>query len=568
MRKHLATILAFAVMLSLASCASTPPATQTPIAPATPPPASQPPAEIIRLAPSSPQNRPVFTSGDMPATEIVETNYGSLTGVYNEDQSVKAFAGVPYAAPPLGEFRFKAPQPLEAWEGILACDLLPDAPMQTAKIQEGISEDCLYMNIWTPAETGEEKLPVILYMFPGGYTQGSASQNTYDGEEMAKKGVIFISVNSRVGIFGFFPHPDLSAESEFNVSGNYGMLDQLEALKWIQENIAAFGGDPDRVTIAGHSAGGKSVNIFTVSPLAAGLFHRGICSSSACFGVPGDHAGGVNQLRTLDELSAQGATYLDEQNVTIADLRAMSSAELMEFGVPTNRICRPVIDGYVIPDTVYNLFATGQQNGVQIMVGNTYAEAGPYYLAMEKEYENYDYDTVLANAERIYGPYKDEFLAIYPSDTPEQALHDKVYALTDNQYTWHVREWGQLDSLYEDARVYCYNFSRFPVDSPESRTMQNAYHCSDILYWLGNLKFAAENEIYNAYDQELSEIASSYIVNFAATGDPNGPGLPTWEPFAANAQFMGLGDDVKMVNPPHEEALDFWEEYEAYLRNE
>jgi para-nitrobenzyl esterase len=350
---------------------------------------------------------------------------------------------------------------------LAACASGPKETAPKASPEEGVNEDCLYMNIWTGAKDGKEKRPVLVYFYPGGFVMGSASGRAYDGEEMAKQGLVFITVNSRIGIFGFFPHPDLAAESAHGVSGNYGMFDQLAALKWIQENIAAFGGDPGRVTIAGNSAGGKTVNIFACSPLAKGLFHRGICSSSACFGVPGDHAGGSNQLRDLKDMEQQGREFLEKQNLTIEDLRKMSAADLQKLGTSASRICRPVVDGYLLPDTVFKLFAAGRQNDVQMIIGNTADEAGPYYANKEREYAAFDAAKIKSANEKIYGRWTADFMKIYPSDTPERALDDKVYALTDNQYTWHVRKWAELDAKTGKQRVYAYNFSRVPLDSPE-----------------------------------------------------------------------------------------------------
>jgi para-nitrobenzyl esterase len=563
MKKTLTSILAIVFACSLVSC-TTGAALSVPENPPHP-------------APSSPQNRPVFETGGMPATRAVTTKYGSMTGVYNEDKSVRAFAGVPFAAPPVGEFRFKQPQPLQAWSGVLACDRFPDAPMQNTStssggamsfmnVREGLNEDCLYMNIWTGAKDGKEKRPVIVYMYPGGFVSGSASVAAYDGEEMAKQGLVFVTVNSRIGIFGFLPHPDLSAESAYGVSGNYGMFDQLAALKWIQENIAAFGGDPDRVTIAGNSAGGKSVNIFACSPLAKGLFRRGICSSSACFGVPGDHAGGSNQLRNLKDMERQGKEFLENLNLTIEDLRKMPAEDLQKLGVRASRICRPVVDGYLLPDTVYNLFAAGKQNDVQIMAGNCSEEAGPYYANKEREYASFDAAKIKAANEKIYGSWTADFMKVYPSDTPERALDDKVYALSDNQYTWHVREWGELDAKTGKQRVYAYHFSRVPVDSPERIAVQMAFHCGDIPYFYRTFQ-SDKVRVFNGDDQRVSDLISAYVVNFAVTGDPNGKDLPLWEPYAKNRQFMQLDTDAKMIAPPHEEALNFWEKYEASLRD-
>ncbi|WP_413379334.1 carboxylesterase/lipase family protein [Paenibacillus taichungensis] len=250
-------------------------------------------------------------------TEPVETQDGLISGLYNEDKSVRAFAAIPYATPPVGELRWKAPQPVQPWKGVRELKRFPNAAMQkktpsiltnfinlrlgtsafmdnfSIKHNEKISEDSLYLNVWSGAKSDQEKQPVLVYIHGGAFKNGSGSMDLYNGENMAKKGVIFVTINYRLGIFGFMAHPELTEESDYGASGNYGILDQIAALKWVKRNIAAFGGDPDNVTIAGESAGAGSVNILTASPLAKGLFNKAIAESGAFFDMERERTGGI-----------------------------------------------------------------------------------------------------------------------------------------------------------------------------------------------------------------------------------------------------------------------------------
>ena len=362
-----------------------------------------------------------FISSRQAATDlaVVKTKAGLISGTTNAAGDVHIFKGVPFAAPPIGDLRWKAPQPLQPWKGIKKCDRFSASAMQNKPLPfmmwtkefmapvEPLSEDCLYLNVWTAATRSAEKRPVIMWIHGGAFTGGSGSVPLYDGESMAKKGVVFVTINYRLAIFGFFAHPALSLESPHHASGNYGLLDQIAALHWLQENITQFGGDTANVTIAGQSAGSFSVNALVASPLAKGLFQKAIAESGGMF----NH----NQSPGLHDAEEQGIRIMKEGKVnSIEELRAVPAETLLKG----SQMAAPIVDGYVLPDQVINIFTNGRQHDVPLLTGFN-ADEG---LMFDKPLNAAAFK---ADAAKKYGGMYDEFLKAFPANTEKEALHSQ-----------------------------------------------------------------------------------------------------------------------------------------------
>lgn len=385
------------------------------------------------------------------------------------------------------------------------------------------SEDCLYINVWTSAKSASERLPVIVWTYGGAFTQGSGSVPGYDGEALAKKGAVVVTYNYRLGMFGFFAHPDLAAESDHHTSGDYAMLDFLTALKWVRKNIAAFGGDPRRVTIAGESAGAIMVSAMVGSPEGKGLFHRAIAQSGAWMGLS------AAKMRTREETEAAGKMAAGSH--TIAELRAMPLQDLAQNlrGVQAGVI----VDGWIVPEDESATYAKGKQNDVDILVGSnrdegTFFGGGPVQAEQAK-----------MRAQQTYGALAAEFLQLYPADTDTAAAASSL-ARTRDEVGWHMRTWAELQAK-RGRKAYLYYFTHVPPGSGA----RGASHTAELNYMFGN---PPANGSWTEADQKLSDLMTSYWVNFAATGDPNGKGLPAWQPYNAknnDGKAMVLGDTVQ-----------------------
>lgn len=492
--------------------------------------------------------------GTVP-TNPVHVEQGLITGIFNSDLSVRLFAGIPYAEPPVGPLRWKAPQRPLAWTGILKANHFPAIAMQlrapellwrlvdspftaeyTVNIHEPMSEDCLYLNIWTAAHDDQEKRPVIVYIHGGGFLTGSGSVLIYDGEETARKGAVVVTINYRLGTFGFLAHPELSKESEHGVSGNYGLMDQVAALEWVRRNIAAFGGDPTNITVAGQSAGAMSVNVLLVSPLAEGLFHRAIAESGGLFSDLS-----FPPVMTLAEAEQQGLEFakaLKAEN--LSDLRKIPALRLtLPFGVKPV-VFAPIVDGYLLPDPVIARFKAGKQHPVPVLVGSNREEGEAILFGSQK---------VAKFAGKImskYGEREDDwFLSVIPVVNEQIARRSHRSIVRDQQFGWNMYRWASLSAQTGQADVYYYHFDRVPPNS-----VFGAFHTAEVEYAYSNLKFSAVN--WEPADHSLSDTMASYWLNFARNGNPNGPDLPLWTPCqAAVGQVMELGDHIGMIEIPH-----------------
>ena len=483
---------------------------------------------------------------------IVKTAQGKVQGIFHADQTVRVFKGIPFAAPPVGDLRWKAPQPPGKWKGVRQCNAFPASPVQnkpepfycwTEEViapPEPLSEDCLYLNIWTAARSKKEKRPVFVWIYGGGLSSGSANCAIYDGEEMAKKGVVFVSINYRVGVLGFMAHPELSKESGNNTSGNYGFLDQIAALKWIQKNIAAFGGDPDNVTIAGQSAGAFSVNVLIASSLAKGLFHKAIAQSGGLLS---------NRLsQNLEKSENQGMRFMQKAGAgSIAELRKKPAEELQvlsndreigRFGV--------TLDGYVLPADLKGHFKNGRQNQVPVITGWVSGD-GDFLGNTDITAEAYRKE-----ARSAYGDKADGFLQVFPASTDEEAKAAKK-KITLMQFAAVP---SHLLATFNTAPAYLYQFSHVPPDKPDFPNY-GAFHTSDVPYSLHTLH--KWNRPWKPLDKQLEETMSSYWVNFAKTGNPNGENLPEWKKYdKASGNILALGDEVRLVPALFKKELDFF----------
>lgn len=488
--------------------------------------------------------------------ENVDLNSGTISGHQDMESGVISFKGIPFAAPPVGILRWKAPQPVEPWEGILECAAFGPSPVQAVPApfmfwseeflipREPIGEDCLHLNVWTKAETEEDKLPVLVYIYGGAFRSGGTGCAIYDGGAMAEKGVVFVSMNYRVGVFGFMAHPELSAEAAYGSSGNYGILDMIAALEWVQKNIHLFGGDPGNVTIAGQSAGSFAVNYLTVSPLARGLFHRAIAQSGAAF-VSSPLRPGM----TLEEAEQSGVAFAGRLGASsLVELRSLPADSIQKV---RGGMSGPFFDGYVIPESVMDAYENGLQNDVPVIVGWNGDEGMVMRISAAEKFRE--------EAELRFGDLADDFLAVYPAITEEEAARSQVAMSRDESFGIQAYTWAKTQSKRGKSPVFLYNFNRkLPAHSPE--TQFGAFHSSEIVYAYDNLHTL--DRPWEAIDQEIADLMSSYWVNFAKSGDPNGPGLPRWDPYSAQQEGAMLLDTVSTQQSiPNLDQLKFWESY-------
>jgi para-nitrobenzyl esterase len=499
----------------------------------------------------------------------VRTRDGLVSGTISKNGNVHIFRGIPFAAPPIGARRWRAPQPVTPWSGIRKCDSFGPSPMQAKPAPFGvytseflipvepISEDCLYLNVWTAAARPAERRPVLVYIYGGGFVSGGSACAIYDGEAMANKGLIFVSINYRVGIFGFFSYPGLSAESGHNASGNYGLMDQIAALRWVKENIAAFGGDPANVTIAGQSAGSMSVSCLVASPLAKGLFKRAIGESVASvLNVPG-----YIQTPTLRQAEEQGSKIAAQLNASdLTALRAISADQLLRVAAPRG----PIIDGYVLPETPGGLIAKHRYNLCDLLTGwnnDDWLLFGPAKNAAQFKQQLQQQFGARADSAQIFYPSTDDATAL----TAQEHLGRDMLVGIQN-YTWaNLQSDGSgspgigggpgLEGNPGGA-VFVYRFGRRPPATGDF-VKYGAFHTAEVPYAYGNLAFF--NRRFEPVDYQLSSTMSSYWANFARTGNPNGPGLPLWPRYdkSPDARTMILDESPHSAPLPDKAALDF-----------
>jgi para-nitrobenzyl esterase len=483
-------------------------------------------------------------------TDPVTVNTGRVSSVAGINPDVRVFEGVPYAAPPVGDLRWRAPKPAVAWDGVRESKFAANCMQRAAngggfppnagiRPEPGMNEDCLYLNVYTAARSAKEKHPVMVWIHGGALTSGAGG--IYNGEGLAAKGAVVVTINYRLGVFGYFAHPELSKESGHNASGNYGFLDQITALEWVRKNIAQFGGDPKRVTIFGESAGSWSVNYLLISPLAKGLFQRAIGESSAEFAP----------TRRLADAEQAGVKFAAAIKATsLADLRGIPAETLNKA---PNGYGAPVVDGYVLPDEVQAIFAQGKQNDVPTLVGGNKDEGTIFTPATANA----------ASFKRVaerFAPNAEKLLAIYPFQTDEEAHAAQARQFGDQNVGWEMRIWARMQAKTGKSKAYLYYFSHLPPTIPANLGVQ---HGAEIAYVLDYPNHQNANKTpWTDYDRKLADTVSSYWYNFAATGDPNGQALPKWPVYRLKDDLaMELGDKIEAIPVPHKEGLDFLDAY-------
>ena len=484
----------------------------------------------------------------------VKVEQGMLQGV--AEGGIIIYKGIPFAAPPVGDLRWRAPQPPSLWKGVRICNKFAAAPIQAGDSPSGKSEDCLYLNIWAPAKSPGEKIPVLVWIYGGAFNAGATSYPWYSGEMLARKGVIVVSIAYRVGQLGFMAHPDLSKENPNHVSGNYGLLDMIAGLKWIQKNITAFGGDPDKVTIFGESAGGIAVSMLCASPLAKGLFQGAISESGGSFGPPRHVTFPGENLKRLNDAEAMGESYMTDAGFhSIADMRKLDANKLP----PIHGLAWPIIDGWVILDDQYKLYEAGKYNQIPVLIGYN-SDEGASFLPPKTPA---DYKSALSIR---YGKFTDKLYKAYPAgiDSVPKTARDLT---RDAAFGWPTWSWARLQSKNGRSNVFYYYFDRHP-DYPKSsgRAGYGSPHAQEVAYVFGHLNSADPQT--TAIDMKISDAMSTYWTNFAKYGNPNGEGLPNWPSFSeADPEVMYFDEKPHTGPVPSEQSLKILDEYFKWRRS-
>ncbi|MCZ2481593.1 carboxylesterase family protein [Aquirufa nivalisilvae] len=491
-----------------------------------------------------------------PVGLTIKLTSGYIQGK-SDKSGIKSFKGIPFAAPPVGNLRWKAPAPVVAWEGVKSCQAFGPSAIQAPPApfymwseeflipKEPINEDCLYLNVWTNAKKTTDKKPVIVWIHGGGFSSGGASVPIYDGEKLAAKGVVYVSINYRVGIFGFFAHPELSKESPMHASGNYGLLDQIAALQWVKSNIAKFGGDPNNVTIAGQSAGSMAVVSLIASPLAKGLFQKAIAESGAGL-LPRNPLVSKQALVGPKESEEQGKKAMESIGLQNLDqMRAVPAEELRKKASMRSGV---IVDGYFLPESIEVIFNQKKQNKVHLLTGWNEDEGlvmGPYKKA----------DAFKSDIEKQYEKYASELLKHYPANNDSLAVNSQNRLSRDLVF-------GApnfiLANLHSDQGhpVYVYRFTRVVPADGEYKKFK-AFHTGEVPYALNTLHLV--NRPWEKEDLALANTMSSYWVNFAKLGNPNAKGLPIWPAFHAKTlEIIRLDKRVEKSKIPDAASLNFF----------
>ena len=487
------------------------------------------------------------------STGTITVAQGDLQGVYNEDKSVEVYTGIPYVKPPVGELRWKEPQDAEPWDGVLQADHFAPMSMQPRNLPiyyslaqiigyhdyqislddnyvPPVSEDSLYLNIWKPADNSEN-LPVMVYIHGGSLQTGQPWYEDYSGEGLAREGVIVVNMGYRLGVFGYYANEELTAESLNDTTGNYGMLDQIKALEWVRDNIAAFGGDPDNVTLSGESAGAASVSALCTSPLAKGLFKRVILESSTVASAAPPHS-----FRALDEALDAGQETMEANGCTsVEELRQLPAEKLVNESYTHHHM---TVDGYFLTETPYESYKKGVHNEEAILHGYNDEESAAFIMFDHANMGNYE-----QKIREYFGDYTDDILAIYPASTDEEAdaYWAEIYGAVFFDYPHYCLNRLAVEN---DIPVYEYLFAK-------KNGRLGDWHSGELVYCCGNIPTVSN--LYDDRDRELSAQMLGYWKNFITTGDPNGGDLPNWEQNDTSDSVMLFGDTTGMISEKEHE---------------
>ena len=493
---------------------------------------------------------------------------GELEGA-TEKSGIRAFKGIPFAAPPVGDLRWKEPQPVKNWDGVRKAIKFGPRAMQKPVFgdmgfrSDSLNEDCLYLNVWTPAKSAKEKLPVLVYFYGGGFVAGDGSESRYEGESMAQKGIVALTVNYRLGIFGFFIHPELTTESVHHASGNYGLLDQQAALKWVQENIAAFGGDPKKVTIAGESAGSIAVSALMASPLSKDLIAGAIGESGSIMGT-------LTPVSLLEgeKVGLQFAKSIGTNS--LADLRAIPADKLLDSASKQGAPRFPItIDGYFLPKQPVEIFAAGEQAKVPLLVGWNSEEMTYRFLLGADKPTPGNYRKAV---EKTFGTQAEQILKLYPATTDDEVIQSATELAGDRFIGYSTWKWSDIQARTGGKPVYRYLFARPRPEMtaamgnaapglaggvvkgsgvPKPPPARGAVHSAEIEYAMGNL---AGNKVYawTPDDYKVSKLMQEYFANFIKNGNPNGRGLPKWPTVGGDdAEVMIIDVNTRVEKEKH-----------------
>jgi len=484
--------------------------------------------------------------------EPIKVEGGLVSGTPGWAWGVRAYLGIPFAAPPVGNRRWRPPQPVVPWQGVRPAREFSAACMQSEAgwtdeqlADPGLwhkSEDCLYLNVWTPAASAGQRLPVLVWIHAGAGIMGSTARPIYDGNALAKKGVVVVSANYRLGVFGWLAHPELTAESEHRSSGNYGALDQLAALQWVQKNIAQFGGDPNKVTMFGQSAGCGAVNYLAASPLAKGLVRGGIGQSFRTF----------HRMITLAEAENVGVQFAKAiGKSSVAALRAMPARDLLEASrktPPATATNAAIVDGWFLPQDIYTIYSQGKQNDIALITGGTNDEGAVGGLGAEAATPPNTLAAYSAWVKQIFGSRADAILRAYPAKTDAEAARAYHDVYRDINFAVH-RTWAKLQATTGKSPVYLYKFSHIPPH-PEPNGVNpvapvGAVHSSDVRYVFNTLRM--KDYAWTDIDRKVADMLGSYWTNFARNYNPNGPGLTSWPVYNPKDEYlMDLGDTFRL----------------------
>jgi len=492
-----------------------------------------------------------------------ETKNGTIAGYYDTKTNIKKYLGIPFAKPPVNELRWKAPQPMDNWTGVKETKNFGPRAVQAPIFgdmdfkSDGVSEDCLYLNVWTPAYRNDKNLPVLVYFYGGGFSAGDGSEPRYNGEAMAQQGIVVVTVNYRLNVFGFLSHPDLSAETAYKGSGNYGLMDQYASLLWVKENIAAFGGDPSKVTIAGESAGSISVSYQMASPLSKGLIA----------GAIGESGAGINPTlapNKLEDAEKLGSDFVSKAGLkSIAEMRKLSTAAVYEIFLESKVFGFPVtIDGYFLPKTLPEIFEAKEQAMVPLLAGWNSAEIPGMAFMQGQPYTS---EAFISKVEQTYPEHSAEVLALHPHSSPKEVERSATDLAADRFIAYSTWKWLDLHAENSSQPVYRYLYSKLrpPLKNanltpglaggtveggPKMPEAIGAPHACEIEYAMGNLPLVDVFE-WTPDDYKVSKTFMSFFANFIKTGNPNGENLPEWNAMKAtdaNPPVMDINTESKM----------------------